>query len=110
MNCRWAEPTTNGVFGGPRPTFTPVSVKPRPWHCVPPRPHGRDVNERSGTDVLVPGVVYRIKIDADEAVNVVESATKLVEILEPLAPGLSAQSIVESATSIDGEYPVSSAP
>ena len=64
---------------------------------APPRAR---VNERSGTDVLVPGVVYRIKIDADEA------ATRLVEILEPLAPGLSAQSIVESATSIDGEYPV----
>lgn len=70
---------------------------------APPRAR---VNERSGTDVLVPGVVYRIKIDADEAANVVESATRLVEILEPLAPGLSAQSIVESATSIDGEYPV----
>lgn len=70
---------------------------------APPRAR---VNERSGTDVLVPGVVYRVKIDADEAENVVSSATGLVRILAPFAPGLSAQSIVESATSTDGEYPV----
>ncbi|MGA9870622.1 MAG: penicillin-binding transpeptidase domain-containing protein [Rhodococcus sp. (in: high G+C Gram-positive bacteria)] len=70
---------------------------------APPRAR---VNERSGTDVLVPGVVHRIKIDADESVNVVRSATDLAAVLAPFDATISAQSIVESATSVDGDYPV----
>ncbi|MDI9895186.1 penicillin-binding transpeptidase domain-containing protein [Rhodococcus sp. IEGM 1381] len=64
------------------------------------------VNERSGTDVLVPGVVHRIKFDAANANNVVASATALSTLLTPFDASITAQSIVESATSVDGEYPV----
>ncbi|OZD09436.1 penicillin-binding protein [Rhodococcus sp. 06-235-1A] len=65
------------------------------------------VNERSGTDVLVPGVVHRIKFDAATANNnVVASATALSTLLTPFDASITAQSIVESATSVDGDYPV----
>ncbi|OZF01891.1 penicillin-binding protein [Rhodococcus sp. 15-2388-1-1a] len=64
------------------------------------------VNERSGTDVLVPGVVHRIKFDAANANNVVASATALSTLLTPFDASITAQSIVESATSVDGDYPV----
>ncbi|MCX6492005.1 MAG: penicillin-binding transpeptidase domain-containing protein [Rhodococcus sp.] len=64
------------------------------------------VNERSGTDVLVPGVVHRIKFDASAANNVVASATALSTLLTPFDASITAQSIVESATSVDGDYPV----
>ncbi|MCJ0976482.1 penicillin-binding transpeptidase domain-containing protein [Rhodococcus sp. ARC_M12] len=64
------------------------------------------VNERSGTDVLVPGVVHRITFDAAEANNVVASATALSTLLTRFDASITAQSIVESATSIDGDYPV----
>lgn len=70
---------------------------------APPRAR---VNERSGTDVLVPGVVHRVKIDADESEDIVASATGLARILGRFDQTISAQSIVESATSIDGDYPV----
>ena len=70
---------------------------------APPRAR---VNERSGTDVLVPGVVHRVKIDADESDDIVASATGLARILGQFDQTISAQSIVESATSIDGDYPV----
>ncbi|KZF06282.1 penicillin-binding protein [Rhodococcus sp. EPR-279] len=64
------------------------------------------VNERSGTDVLVPGVVHRIEFDAADANNVVASATALSTLLTPFDASITAQSIVESATSVDGDYPV----
>ncbi|WP_415975145.1 penicillin-binding transpeptidase domain-containing protein [Rhodococcus sp. 077-4] len=64
------------------------------------------VNERSGTDVLVPGVVHRITFDAANANNVVASATALSTLLTPFDASITAQSIVESATSVDGDYPV----
>lgn len=70
---------------------------------APPRAR---VNERSGTDVLVPGVVHRVKIDADESDDIVASATGLARILGQFDETISAQSIVESATSIAGDYPV----
>lgn len=70
---------------------------------APPRAR---VNERSGSDVLVPGVVHRVKIDAKETDDVVSSATGLARILGPFDSSISAQSIVESATSTDGDYPV----
>ncbi|MGV8870993.1 MAG: penicillin-binding transpeptidase domain-containing protein [Rhodococcus sp. (in: high G+C Gram-positive bacteria)] len=64
------------------------------------------VNERSGSDVLVPGVVHRIKFDAADANNLVASATALSSLLSPFDASITAQSIVESATSVDGDYPV----
>ena len=64
------------------------------------------VNERSGTDVLVPGVVHRIKFDAANANDVVASATALSTLLTRFDASITAQSIVESATSVDGDYPV----
>ncbi len=64
------------------------------------------VNERSGTDVLVPGVVHRIKFDAANTNNVVASATALASLLTAFDASITAQSIVESATSVDGDYPV----
>lgn len=64
------------------------------------------VNERSGTDVLVPGVVHRIKFNAADANDVVASATALSTLLTPFDASITAQSIVESATSVDGDYPV----
>ncbi|OZC54194.1 penicillin-binding protein [Rhodococcus sp. 06-621-2] len=70
---------------------------------APPRAR---VNERSGTDVLVPGVVHRIKVTADESDNIVATATNLARLLAPFDSSISAQSIVESATSVDGAYPV----
>lgn len=70
---------------------------------APPRAR---VNERSGSDVLVPGVVHRVKINSDETDNIVSAATGLASILAPFDSSISAQSIVESATSVDGDYPV----
>ncbi|WP_442972665.1 penicillin-binding transpeptidase domain-containing protein [Rhodococcus sp. G-MC3] len=70
---------------------------------APPRAR---VNERSGSDVLVPGVVHRITVDAHETNNIVASATGLASILAPFDGAITAQGIVESATSTDGAYPV----
>ncbi|WP_072802311.1 penicillin-binding transpeptidase domain-containing protein [Rhodococcoides yunnanense] len=64
------------------------------------------VNERSGSDVLVPGVVHRIKVNAAESDNIVSAATGLARVLAPFDSSISAQSIVESATSTKGDYPV----
>ncbi|WP_167677231.1 MULTISPECIES: penicillin-binding transpeptidase domain-containing protein [unclassified Rhodococcus (in: high G+C Gram-positive bacteria)] len=70
---------------------------------APPRAR---VNERSGSDVLVPGTVHRIKIDASESSDIVSAATGLARLLAPFDNTISAQSIVESATSTKGDYPV----
>lgn len=70
---------------------------------APPRAR---VNERSGSDVLVPGVVHRIKVNASETDNIVSAATGLAAVLAPFDSSVSAQSIVESATSTKGDYPV----
>ena len=64
------------------------------------------VNERSGTDVLVPGVVHRIKFDRPKRTTWSASATALSFLLAPFDASITAQSIVESATSVDGDYPV----
>lgn len=70
---------------------------------APPRAR---VNERSGSDVLVPGVVHRVKVDASAATDIVSTATGLASILAPFDASITAQSIVESATSVQGDYPV----
>ncbi|KAA0023242.1 penicillin-binding transpeptidase domain-containing protein [Antrihabitans cavernicola] len=64
------------------------------------------VNEHSGSDVLVPGVVHRIALDAAKAGNVVQVANALSAALLRFDPTLTAQSIVESATATKGDYPV----
>lgn len=66
------------------------------------------VNERAGSDVLVPGTIERIKFNAKDSGNVTAAATALAATLAPFDPSLSAQSIVESATSVSGDYLVAS--
>ncbi|QNG21378.1 penicillin-binding transpeptidase domain-containing protein [Rhodococcus triatomae] len=62
------------------------------------------VNEHAGSDVLVPGIVYRVRFDARSADNVRRSAESLVAALREFDGSLTAQSIAESATGIDGDY------
>ncbi|QBJ98050.1 penicillin-binding transpeptidase domain-containing protein [Rhodococcus sp. ABRD24] len=64
------------------------------------------VNERSGTDVLIPGVVHRITFDAAGTPDVIGSAQALSAVLARFVPGLTAQSIAESATTRGSAYPV----
>ncbi|MFF0814236.1 penicillin-binding transpeptidase domain-containing protein [Rhodococcus sp. NPDC003318] len=68
-----------------------------------PAPRAR-VNERSGTDVLVPGSVERITLNAREAGSLGAVAATLARILAPFDPSLTAQSIAESASSVQGDY------
>ncbi|MGW4336278.1 penicillin-binding transpeptidase domain-containing protein [Rhodococcus koreensis] len=62
------------------------------------------VNEHSGSDVLVPGVVYRVKFDAAQSGNVIGSAQSLASALVTFDTTLTAQSIAESATAVKGDY------
>ncbi|MFC9356931.1 penicillin-binding transpeptidase domain-containing protein [Rhodococcus sp. NPDC057014] len=62
------------------------------------------VNEHSGSDVLVPGVVYRVKFDAAQSGNVIGSAQSLASALVAFDTTLTAQSIAESATAVKGDY------
>ncbi|MFE5701948.1 penicillin-binding transpeptidase domain-containing protein [Rhodococcus koreensis] len=62
------------------------------------------VNEHSGSDVLVPGVVYRVKFDAAQSGNVIGSAQSLASALVTFDNTLTAQSIAESATAVKGDY------
>ncbi|MFD6058075.1 penicillin-binding transpeptidase domain-containing protein [Rhodococcus wratislaviensis] len=62
------------------------------------------VNEHSGSDVLVPGVVYRVKLDASQSGNVIVSAQSLASALATFDNTLTAQSIAESATAVKGDY------
>ncbi|EOM76012.1 penicillin-binding transpeptidase domain-containing protein [Rhodococcus rhodnii] len=68
---------------------------------TPPRAR---VNERSGSDVLVPGIVHRIRFDASAADDVVASARALTDALRPFEPDLTVQGLVESATGTGGDY------
>jgi hypothetical protein len=72
-----------------------------------PAPRAR-VNERAGSDVLVPGTIQRIKFNAKESGNPTAAATALASALEPFDSTLTPQSIVESATSVSGDYLVAS--
>ncbi|MGW5074123.1 penicillin-binding transpeptidase domain-containing protein [Rhodococcus sp. NPDC004095] len=72
-----------------------------------PAPRAR-VNERSGTDVLVPGTIERIKLDARKAGNLGSVAAALAKILAPFDKSLTAQSIAESASTVKGTYLVAS--
>lgn len=64
------------------------------------------VNEHSGSDVLVPGVVHRVAFDASKAGNLVTTANALSGALVRFDPTLTGQAIVESATAAKGPYPV----
>ncbi|MFD1814289.1 penicillin-binding transpeptidase domain-containing protein [Rhodococcus gannanensis] len=72
-----------------------------------PAPRAR-VNERSGTDVLVPGSIERIKLDARQAGSLGAVSASLAGLLAPFVPSLTAQSIAESASSANGTYQVAS--
>ncbi|MFZ2178346.1 MAG: penicillin-binding transpeptidase domain-containing protein [Rhodococcus sp. (in: high G+C Gram-positive bacteria)] len=62
------------------------------------------VNEHSGSDVLVPGVVYRVTFDAAESGNVISTSQALASVLAAFDNTLTAQSIAESATAVKGDY------
>ncbi|MFH5211837.1 penicillin-binding transpeptidase domain-containing protein [Antrihabitans sp. NCIMB 15449] len=64
------------------------------------------VNEHSGSDVLVPGVVHRIRLNAAKSGNVVAVANSLAAALGRFDSTITAQSIVESATAVKGDYQV----
>ena len=70
---------------------------------APPRAR---VNEGSGSDVLVPGVVQRISFDPRKAADAVGEARRLADALRKFDPTISAQSIVESSTAAAGAYHV----
>ncbi|CDZ88698.1 Penicillin-binding protein [Rhodococcus ruber] len=70
-----------------------------------PAPRAR-VNEHSGSDVLVPGIVYGIGFDAAQAGDVRAAARALSAALTEFDPSLTAQSIAETATAADGAYSV----
>ncbi|MFC7447202.1 penicillin-binding transpeptidase domain-containing protein [Rhodococcus daqingensis] len=72
-----------------------------------PAPRAR-VNERAGSDVLVPGTIERIKFNAKDSGNVTAVATALATTLAPFDRTLTPQSIVESATAVSGDYLVAS--
>lgn len=66
------------------------------------------VHEHAGSDVLVPGVVHRVRFNAhvNGAVrrDVAAAAQELAAALRPIEPTLTAQSIAESATAVTGDY------
>lgn len=68
------------------------------------------VHEHAGSDVLVPGVVHRVRLHAHEngdrsrTRDVAAAAQALVAVLRPIDPALTAQSIAESATAVTGDY------
>ena len=64
------------------------------------------VNEGSGSDVLVPGVVQRISFDPRKAADAVGEARRLADALRKFDPTITAQSIVESSTAAPGAYHV----
>ncbi|MFD4366556.1 penicillin-binding transpeptidase domain-containing protein [Rhodococcus sp. NPDC058521] len=62
------------------------------------------VNEHAGSDVLVPGVVYRVKLDASRTDDLVGTARSLSAALNAFDNTVTPQSIVESATGVKGDY------
>ncbi|MCF8588214.1 penicillin-binding transpeptidase domain-containing protein [Gordonia liuliyuniae] len=67
------------------------------------------VNESDGSEVMVNGTVTSVSFDGHAAVDggdVIGSATRLVEVMGPLVPGLSVQRIAEQATASDDPLPV----
>ncbi|NLG54177.1 MAG: penicillin-binding transpeptidase domain-containing protein, partial [Rhodococcus sp.] len=62
------------------------------------------VNEHAGSDVLVPGIVYRVRFDARASGNTRAAASQLATALRDYDSSLTAQSIAESATGVNGNY------
>ncbi|MDI9914591.1 penicillin-binding transpeptidase domain-containing protein [Rhodococcus sp. IEGM 1379] len=62
------------------------------------------VNEHSGTDVLVPGIVYRVKFDRSKSADVIGAANTLAATLVRFDSSLTGQSIAESSTAVKGDY------
>jgi hypothetical protein len=63
----------------------------------PPR---ASVNERGGTDVLVPGQLYHYALDANAAgAALMPAARAVADALRPFDPGLDAQRLAEQASS-----------
>ncbi|WP_341267571.1 penicillin-binding transpeptidase domain-containing protein [Gordonia malaquae] len=72
----------------------------------PPR---ASVNESDGTEVMVNGVVTGVLFDgraAAQAGDVIGPATRLVQVMGPFVPGLSAQRIAEQATASSEPMPI----
>ncbi|QXQ12671.1 penicillin-binding transpeptidase domain-containing protein [Skermania piniformis] len=68
-----------------------------------PAPRAR-VNEHAGSDVLVPGTVYRVRLDAASAGNIATTADSLAKILQRFDRTVTAQAIAESSTATKGWY------
>lgn len=64
------------------------------------------VNERSGGDVLVPGVLHRVAFDVSKAGDSGAVASSLSAALIRFDKSLTAQAIAESATAAKGPYTV----
>ncbi len=66
-------------------------------------PRRASVNERSGTDVLVPGNLYHFALDAKAAgAYLMTTATAVVDALRPFDDTLDAQRLAEQASSSPG--------
>ncbi|RPA12563.1 penicillin-binding transpeptidase domain-containing protein [Gordonia sp. OPL2] len=67
------------------------------------------VNEADGSEVMVNGTVVGINFDAAAAAasgSVADSVTRLVSVLRPFDPTLSAQKIAEESTAAQTPYPI----
>ncbi len=66
-------------------------------------PRRASVNERSGTDVLVPGSLYHFALDAKAAgAYLMTTATAVVDALRPFDDTLDPQRLAEQASSSEG--------
>ncbi|MFI6867099.1 penicillin-binding transpeptidase domain-containing protein [Nocardia sp. NPDC050406] len=71
-----------------------------------PAPRAR-VNERSGSDVLVPGTVHRVVFTPADAPDPIYVANALVAALNPIDPELTTAALLDAARKADGgSYPV----
>ncbi|MFF2551746.1 penicillin-binding transpeptidase domain-containing protein [Nocardia sp. NPDC058058] len=70
-----------------------------------PAPRAR-VNERSGSDVLVPGAVYRVVFNRGASSNPVGVSTTLANVLRQFDERLTPEGILAAARKADGGYTV----
>ena len=72
----------------------------RPSRCAPTRRRRASVNERGGTDVLVPGNLYSYALDAKAAgAALMPTARAVVDALRPFDNTLDPQRLAEQASS-----------
>ncbi|MGL4305174.1 MAG: NTF2-like N-terminal transpeptidase domain-containing protein, partial [Mycobacteriaceae bacterium] len=62
------------------------------------------VNERAGSDVLIPGRVVRVKFNPTEAKDIARTADLLALTLKRFDDSLTGRAIAESATAVQGDY------